>query len=55
MPSNSKQKIVFGPRWVPAAGSCSEAIATTSPTGDSKRPAVERITAGSPAITSTPL
>ena len=30
--------------------SCSEAIATTSPIGDSSRPAVERSTAGSPEI-----
>ena len=36
-PSRMKTKIVFGPRCVPAAASCSEATATTSPTGDSKR------------------
>ena len=31
---------------MPATGSCSEATATTSPTGDSNVPAVERITTG---------
>ena len=50
-----KTKIVFGPRCVPATSSCSDATATTSPTGDSKVPAVERITAGEPPIASTPL
>jgi hypothetical protein len=46
---------VFGPRAVPAAPSCSEAIATTSPSGDSKRPAVERSTTGEPPMTSAAL
>ena len=50
-----KRKIVFGPRSVPATSSCSEAIATTSPIGDSSRPAVERIVAGSPPIASAAL
>src|SRR5919109_1059052 len=54
-PSSSKQKIVLGPRLVPATGSCSEATATTSPMGDPRRPAVARRTAGSPSIASTPL
>jgi hypothetical protein len=44
-----------GPRLVPAWSSCSEAMATTSPIGDSRRPAVERRTTGSPSIRSTPL
>jgi hypothetical protein len=50
-----KAKIVLGPRAVPAASSCSEAIATTSPTGVSNRPAVERTRCGSPEIASTAL
>jgi hypothetical protein len=54
-PSSEKQKIVFGPRCVPAASSCSEAIATTSPSGDSSVPAVERSTAGEPPTASMPL
>ncbi len=55
MPSRSKTTIVFGPRSVPATSSCSEAIATTLPTGDSCVPACERTRVGSPVITSTPL
>jgi len=35
--------------------SCSEATPTTSPIGESWRPAVERRIAGSPSIASTPL
>ncbi len=54
-PSSSNTKIVFGPRSVPACSSCSEAIAMTSPIGDSSLPAVERRIAGSPPIASTPL
>src|SRR5512133_674609 len=54
-PSSEKQKTVFGPRAVPATSSCSEAIATTSPSGESNRPAVERRTTGEPPTTSTPL
>src|SRR5262249_29186528 len=37
------------PGLVPAAPSCSDAIATISPTGESSRPAVERSTTGEPA------
>jgi hypothetical protein len=46
---------LFGPRRVPAASSCSDATASTSPIGDSSVPAVERSTAGDPPIFSTPL
>jgi hypothetical protein len=55
IPSSEKTKIVFGPRTVPACSSCSEATASTSPSGDSRRPAVERRIGGSPAMASTPL
>jgi hypothetical protein len=41
-------KIVLSPRCVPAAWSCSDAIAMTSPIGESRRPAVERRIEGSP-------
>ena len=41
--------MLFGPRWVPATSSCSEATATISPTGDSSLPAVERTSAGDAA------
>src|SRR6185437_1513743 len=51
----SKTTIVLGPRSVPAAASCSEAIATTLPSGDSWVPASERSKTGSPAIASTAL
>lgn len=54
-PSSEKQKIVFGPRAVPATSSCSEAIATTSPTGESSVPAVERIVGVASAATSAAL
>jgi len=47
---------VFGPPFVPATSSCSDAIARTSPTGVSGNvPAVERSVCGSPPIASTPL
>jgi hypothetical protein len=55
IPSSSKTTIVFGPRSVPATPSCSEAIATTLPTGVSCVPASERTRVGSPSIFSTPL
>ena len=54
-PPNWKTTIVFAPFAVPATSSCSDATATTSPTGDSCVPAVDRISAGSPPIAPTPL
>jgi hypothetical protein len=54
-PSRPKQKIVFGPRFVPATSSCSEATAITSPTGESNVPAVERRIGGEPPTASTAL
>ena len=54
-PWRSKATIRFGPRRVPAASSCSEAIPRTGPTGVVKVPAVERTRCGSPPADSTPL
>jgi hypothetical protein len=47
--------IVFDPLSSPATGSCSEAIALTSPTGGSNVPAVERMTWGERSTASPPL
>src|SRR4051812_6036026 len=55
IPPNQNTHSVFGPRCVPATSSCSDAIPTTSPIGDSCVPAVDRSTTGSPPIAPTPL
>jgi hypothetical protein len=54
-PVELEDEIVFGPRSVPAAWSCSEAMPVTGPSGDSWVPAVERIVCGSSSIASTAL
>ena len=47
--------MMFDPRFVPATSSCSEAIASTWPIGDSNVPALERNVVGDPLTASTPL